>query len=223
MINYKKQLIIIIPALENNRYSPNGDLERFGGTSLLEWKISQAKNIKNFKEIVIATPSKKIKKLCDNLSVKTFLRKKNTSLHKFYENTASKFDNKILLYLNPTSPFLSPLIVNRALEVFKKKSKSKDSMCSVYENRQYFFLNNKSINFNFKKSSLPRSEVPPLIHLTNGFYLINSNISKNKKSIIGDKPLFFKLDWLESLEIKTIKDINAYNFLISYYFDQNKK
>jgi len=45
-MNYKKKLIIIVPALEVNRYSKIGDLERFGGTSLLEWKVSQARGIK---------------------------------------------------------------------------------------------------------------------------------------------------------------------------------
>ena len=37
------KFIILIPAQEKNKYSPNGDLVDWGSSSLLEWKISQAK------------------------------------------------------------------------------------------------------------------------------------------------------------------------------------
>mgnify|MGYP000991710673 CR=1 FL=1 len=38
------KMIIVIPALEKNIYSDQGDLHPWGGTTLLEWKISQAKS-----------------------------------------------------------------------------------------------------------------------------------------------------------------------------------
>ena len=39
------KLNIIIPALEKNKYSTSGDLAPWGDTTLLEWKIYQAKKI----------------------------------------------------------------------------------------------------------------------------------------------------------------------------------
>jgi len=41
-----KKLICVIPALEKNDYSSNGDLIKWGGTTLLEWKISQVLKVK---------------------------------------------------------------------------------------------------------------------------------------------------------------------------------
>ena len=43
------KLNIIIPALEKNKYSTSGDLAPWGDTTLLEWKIYQAKNIISIK------------------------------------------------------------------------------------------------------------------------------------------------------------------------------
>ena len=37
---------IIIPATDKNKYHDKGDLSKWGSTTLLEWKISQAKKIK---------------------------------------------------------------------------------------------------------------------------------------------------------------------------------
>mgnify|MGYP001307764142 CR=1 FL=1 len=39
----KIKKICIIPALEKNIYSNNGDLVNWGDSTLIEWKISQAK------------------------------------------------------------------------------------------------------------------------------------------------------------------------------------
>ena len=36
-----KDIGVVIPALEKNRYSPLGDLVKFGDSTLLEWKIVQ--------------------------------------------------------------------------------------------------------------------------------------------------------------------------------------
>ena len=58
------EINIIIPALEKNKYSEYGDLVSFGETTLLEWKIKQAKKIKNVTKILVASPSNVIKKKC---------------------------------------------------------------------------------------------------------------------------------------------------------------
>ena len=47
---------IIIPALEKNKYSEYGDLVSFGETTLLEWKISQVKKVKEIKDIAATFP-----------------------------------------------------------------------------------------------------------------------------------------------------------------------
>ena len=43
----KNKLICIIPGLEKNSYSKKGDLVEWGGTTLLEWKLSQVFKVEN--------------------------------------------------------------------------------------------------------------------------------------------------------------------------------
>ena len=88
---------LIIPAIEHNKYSKDGDLVKWGGTShCLEWKISQAKKIKNIDEIIISTNSKKIKKISESYDLKTENRYKGKNIIDLYISIAKKY--KKLLY-----------------------------------------------------------------------------------------------------------------------------
>ena len=87
------KLNIIIPALEKNKYSTSGDLTSWGDTTLLEWKIYQAKKINNVNNIFVATPSKKIKALCKNLKINVISRKKNISISQLHYIVSKKFKN----------------------------------------------------------------------------------------------------------------------------------
>ena len=100
----------------NNRFSNYGDLHPWGGSTLLEWKISQANKVKEIKDIYVATPNNSIKKECKRLGIKTFSRNKNESLSEFHFKISNSFKDNYLLFLNPTSPFLSTKIIVKGRE-----------------------------------------------------------------------------------------------------------
>jgi CMP-N-acetylneuraminic acid synthetase len=200
---------IVIPALKKNRYSPKGDFASWGNTTLLEWKISQAKKINGIQNIYVATPDNEIIFFCKQLNVKTIFRKKKLSAM-FYE-ISQKLDNRYLLWLYCTSPFLSEKTINNFVQKYKKNYKKYDSSLTCMFEYEYFFYNNKSFNFNSEKPSIERNKLSPLIKITNGAYITNSKTIESSKNFIGKKPLFFQIDWLSSLEIKQSKDINLYN------------
>ena len=102
---YLKNLKAIIPALGRNRYSKHGDLESFGDTNLLEWKIYQIKKIIPKNKIYVTAFELNIKEICNKHGIKFLKRKKNISLHKLHSDIGKKFKNDYLIWLNPTSPF----------------------------------------------------------------------------------------------------------------------
>ena len=215
----KKNFIIIIPSLSKNRYSSYGDLHPWGGSTLLEWKISQAKRIKYFKDIYVATPDEKIKKECKRQGVKVYSREKNESLGIFYKKIAKKFNKNYLLFLFPTSPFLSTKVIQKALDHFNKIKNKYDSLCSVQTKKEYFFYKKKSVNFDFKKELISRSDIDSLTQISNGMSLIHPKTCNEKKNNIGNTPYFFEIDWMSSLEINSLKDIKIYDSLINYYYN----
>lgn len=218
----KKNIIAIIPALDRNRYSKNGDLHSWGTSTLLEWKLSQIKKVKNIKDIYVSTPSKIIKDMCKKLGVKTIERNKKDNLYDFHEKISLKFKNNYLLFLNTTSPFLSETIIDNIINSFDKKKNKFDSILTVIKKKDYYFHKNKSVNFDFNDKSKSRSLLSPLSKVTNGAYLIHPKSCNEKKNIIGYKPFFYEVDWMTSLEINSLNDLKIYNLLIKSYFKINR-
>jgi len=213
-----KKIICIVPALEKNVYSEKGDLVSWGDTTLLEWKLSQIKDLNFSKEIYVTTPSKKIAKICKRYNIKVLIRKKNLQLGQLHKFIGKKFNNKFILWLNTTSPFLTSGIIEKFVKKFQKMNKKYDSAFTYLELQEYFFKNNVPINFIPNKPAISRRNLKPLKQVTGSLYLISSNHLKKTGSLFGYKPLGFKLDWFSSLEIKSISDLENYRFLISKYF-----
>ncbi len=213
----------IIPALEKNVYSKYGDLVNWGDSSLLEWKISQAKESKIFNEIIVSTPSKKIVNIAKKNNVGFLLRKKNLSLEKLYVNTALKLRNRQLTWLSPTFPFISPYTIKKCVENFNKIKNRNDSYMTAIRDSEYFFYKKKALNFNFNKKVISRRKITPIMKLVPAVIIINSQTIIKKKNIFGNKPNFYEIDWFSSLEINTPNDIDIFNLLIKEYFKKNFK
>mgnify|MGYP001239554982 CR=1 FL=1 len=218
------EIIIIIPALEKNQYSQKGDLVEWGSTSLLEWKLAQAKKVKYCKNIYVSTNSKKINDLCKENQIQVIKRKKKVkNLYQLHKSVALKFPNKFILWLNPTSPFISSNKINKFIEKFKKNYKKFDSAIMSLEQKEYFFINNKAINFSLDNQSTERKNVSKIKQIVNAAYLIRSDKILKYKNLFGKKIYFYNVDWLSSLEIKSSKDINLFKTLIDKYISIENK
>lgn len=209
---------LIIPAIGKNKYNENGDLAKWGGTTLLEWKISHAKKVKNVDEILISTNSKKITSIVKDYHIKTIFRKNQKNILDLYLSIAKKFRNYYIIWLNCTSPFISEKIINKFLNQFNKKKKLYDTAFLCLQEKEYFMKNKKPINFLLTEKLKQREELTPIYKIVNGASILNPNVILKRKQLIGLKPMFFKINWLESLEIKDTKDIDSYQSLIQYHY-----
>lgn len=219
----KKNLIVIIPAKEKNQYSKYGDLHPWGGTTLLEWKISQAKKINFNKNIFVATSSKQIIEKCKNLNIQIFERKKNQTLESLYDSICQNFNNRTIVWLNTTSPFLSDVNINRIINFFLKNKKNYDCLFSVRKFTEFFLLNKELINTKKNKNLFKRdrNHLYNLEMILAAIYIFRTSKKKENTYSFGGKPIFYELDWLSSLEIKNIKDLKIYKDLIVGYLEQN--
>lgn len=209
---------LIIPAIDNNKYSKDGDLVKWGGSTLLEWKISQAKKIKNIDEIIISTNSKKIKKISESYDLKTESRNIDKNIIDLYIPIAKKYKNYYIVWLSCTSPFVSEAIINKFLTKFKNKMKFYDCAFTYHQENEYFLINNKPVNFSLNENLKERKNLRSLKKITSGVSILNPQTIIKRKQLIGSKPMFYKIDWLSSLEIKDTNSINSYESLIQYYF-----
>ncbi len=210
-----KKIAIIVPALEKNRFSSEGDLSKFGDMTLLEWKINQVKAFRDIANIYITTPSEKIFNEYKN----QFNVIKRNSLDYIIglEETLSEVEEEIVLWTNCNSPFVSERIYKNAIDCFNNLDKVKyDTLISAYIMKDYFIFKDSPLNFDIKIHQ-SRVDIEPLHKVTNGIFIgYKNNLIKNK-NLFGKKNFLFEIDKMESYEINDIEDHIIANDLIALF------
>tara|TARA_B100001057_G_scaffold499520_1_gene610521 strand:- start:1058 stop:1717 length:660 start_codon:yes stop_codon:yes gene_type:complete len=213
--------ICIIPGLEKNTYSKKGDLVEWGDTTLINWKISQANDSNIFDKIIISSPDNKIINMAKTENIE-FLKRKSNKLIDLYKSALKKFKNCNIIFLSTTFPFFSPNNIKKSVLKFSKSNLK--SGFTFLKKKEYFYLNNKPLNFDFNENLKSRREIKPLRNIVPAVIMFkpNNNIL-SQNNIFSKENFFYEISWLESLEINSSKDIDVFNLLISKYFQLNQK
>jgi CMP-N-acetylneuraminic acid synthetase len=206
---------IIIPAQETNKYHKLGDLAPFGDTTLLEWKISQCKEIAKPFQIYISSDSEIVEGIAQKEEVKFIKRKNQGSFNQIIKDTLLEVKEDTILWTNPTSPFLGFKDYQSMINKFKSHENI-GSIVSVYSKYDYAYYDNKRLNF--AKNFTPRTELIPIQIVTNGCYVIRKNIAIRNESLYIDNSFLYELDYLSSIEIKDVHTYQISTELISAYF-----
>ena len=208
---------IIIPATDRNKYYDKGDLSKWGSTTLLEWKISQASKIKKISEIYISTNSKKIIEIAKYYDLKIINRDNKSNLNILYRSSCQRVVSEYILWLNCTFPYLSENTINDFINsFFKIKKKGFDSAFMYHLEHEYFFKGKNPINFDFNQMLIERKKMAPLKKISTGATIFKKkNMLKNLN--FGNKPFFKKINWLETLEIKDTKNIKSLQSGLTYF------
>lgn len=211
-------IAIVIPAQETNKYHKLGDLAPFGDTTLLEWKISQCKEFIKNSQIYISSDNETIEEIAEKEDVNFVKREKGLSYNRIITSTLKQIDTDIILWANPTSPFLGKKDYLSMVDKINNE-KNINSVVSVYSKYDYIYYDNKKLNFSDTFS--PRKELKPVQVVSNGCYIINKNIAIKKESLYDENPYLYELDYLSSVEIKDIHIYNISQELISSYFKKD--
>ena len=102
-----KNIAVVIPALDNNQYYSDGDLVRFGDTTLLEWKISQILGVTGKENIYVSTPSDKIIDLVQSYGVNVVKRSQGSDPSQWIKESVNTIESEFVLWTHATSPFIS--------------------------------------------------------------------------------------------------------------------
>jgi CMP-N-acetylneuraminic acid synthetase len=199
---------LVIPATLNNFYHLKGDLASFGDTTLLEWKISQCKELGY--NIYVSTDSDEIESLCRKIEVKVI--KRNSNFPKLIKDTLLNVKEEVVIWVNVTVPFFDSENINKMVKLFEEKKKN---IIAVKELKEYVFFKDKKLNF---KDFVRRNEIEPVYIINNGAYVDFKENFIKRESLIGDEVIFYKSDFISSIEIKDVKDLEIVREFISIYF-----
>lgn len=212
-------LICVIPARSGSKRIKNKNILKFFKIPFLGRTINTAKSSKIFDKIIVSSDSKKILDIGKKYGASNFgLREKKYSgdkittdqlfLREVKKHNLKKY--KFLCCIYPATPLLKSIDLKKAFKKFKLGNF--DSLISVTEYDYPIFralkIQNKKINFKWKKFSNKRSqEIPDMFHDCGYFYFFNTKIFLKKKKIITDNTGYYKIKRDNAIDIDTPTDL----------------
>ena len=212
-----KNIAVVIPALDNNQYYSDGDLVRFGDTTLLEWKISQILGVTGKENIYVSTPSDKIIDLVQSYGVNVVKRSQGSDPSQWIKESVNTIESEFVLWTHATSPFISAGDYRGMVENFLNLPKNHDSLIAVYQEQEYIFYQSKPLNFDIDQFK-GRKDIEPVYRNTNGCYITPLENYRQNRIYFGKTPFYYEVDKLTSLEIKDIDHYEMALNLLSLYF-----
>ena len=205
-----KNLVAVITVRAGSQRVKNKNFKKFAGENLLIHKIKLLKKIKKIDDIIINSDSNKAMKIAKDYKVTFQKREKYFASSKctnseFWSHIGETTDSKYIMFTHCTNPLIKEETYNKVINSFETTKSKYDSINTVSDVKEFLYLNKKPLNFNPKKA--PNSQdLPNIIKLNFAINLINRKKMFKKKSVIGNKPKFFKLDEIEGFDIDTQHD-----------------
>ena len=214
-------VIAVIPARKGSKSIKNKNIIKINKKSLIEYTFTEVeKSI--LKKSFILTDSQKIKNIAKKYKINNdYIRPKKLSQDKtslldnlthFYKwLNIEKINFDYLLILQPTSPARSYMDINSVIKILKKKSP--DSLFSVNSSNEHPY---ESIKLKKNKWSYVMPEAKKYYRrqdfdfnsffINGAIYAIHKKILEKKK-LIGNKHIAYKMPKIRSFDIDDYEDI----------------
>ena len=212
-----KDLIIVIPVLNNNRHFKDGDLKQISGMSLVQWKINQMRMIiESYPTYVFASVKTDFINILDKVE---FVEREDESVGSLIAKLKKLFSGKTVLWLNCNTPFLNEKTLVNAISEFEVNKGKHTSLVPVIEDKSFFVLNGEPLNFSLTEE-LSRINNLPLLKLANSFYIFDLNSIQS--NLITENPFYYKVSKSESYELDSdISEAEIKNRFIEYLMNKN--
>ena len=221
-----QNLVAVVPARKGSQRVKNKNFKPFCGKNLLIHKIEVLKKINQIDEIIINTDSDEAIKIAKDLGVSFKRREKyyassECTNSEFWSHIAETTDSNFIMFTNCTSPLIKEETYIKIIDSFETSKSRNDSINTVTEIKEYLYLDNKPLNFNPSKA--PNSQnLPEIVKLNFAVNILSKEHMFKMKSLIGNKPLFHKLDDIEGFDINSNYEFEFAEYLFKKY-SKNKK
>ncbi len=185
---------------------------------LVEIKLKQLLSSSLISKIYLSTNDKTIIKYAESMNnEKIYINKRHDSLCS--ENTTTddliKFATEILpdddiLWTHVTSPLISSKDYDDIIKSYYKSiSDGYDSLVTVTVLQSFIWDEFGPFNYSENKQKWPfTQDIKKLYEINSGAFIANKDIYKRLNNRLGEKPKYFILDKLQSLDIDNLDEFN---------------
>lgn len=212
-------LSVFLPIRKNSQRVPNKNVKNFAGVEggLTKIKLDQLINVSNIDKIILSTDceiaisiAKKInsnKVFIDNRP-EEFCRSDTTTDDLIeYVNTIVK--KGTILWTHVTSPFINEKTYYNAIDFFLKNKNKYDSLMSVSYLKNFFWKENKPLNYKREILKWPHTQnIEPIIEINNGIFITEKEVYEKLNDRIGTNPYLYETNKIQSFDIDWPQDFN---------------
>lgn len=213
------KLIAVVPVRQGSERVKNKNFKPFGGQCLLEIKLAKLKQVAGIDEIVVNTDSDLAVEIARHYGVSSFRRapyyaSAMCSNSEHWRNLAETTEAEYVMHTLCTSPLIEIETYERVLQTFRSQilEGEGDSINTVRKVKEFLWMDGKPVNYEIGRS--PNSQnLPDVVALTFGISIISRETMIRRANVVGDRPLFYPLDEVESVDIDTDMDFEFAEFL----------
>jgi CMP-N,N'-diacetyllegionaminic acid synthase len=214
----RKKITAVVPVRKGSQRIINKNFKKFANKNLLEIKLDILTQINIIDEIIVNTDSELALDIADKYGVSKFKRESYFATSKcnnseFFHNMAETTDTDYLIY----SPCTAPLIlegtyydfINRFINCLEN---GYDSLTTVVELKHHMWLDGKPLNYD-PIDSPNTQDLPDILKLTYGISMIPKKIMIENRNIIGNNPMFYRINDFEGIDIDNQVDFDFAEFI----------
>jgi len=202
------RIAALVPMRHNSERVPNKNFRLFAGKPLYHWIIGSLLETAGVSEVVIDTDSPTIREQTQDsfpsvtvLERPEHLRDGAIPMNEVLLHTTGQINADYFLQTHSTNPLLRAETIQRAIDTFIASRDSHDSLFGVtrWQTRLYD-ADNKPINHD-PAVLLRTQDLPPVYEENSNVYIFDRATLQSRGNRIGESPLLFEIDRLESLDI----------------------
>ena len=204
-----KGVIAMVPVRAGSTRVENKNTRPFGFTNLLQLKLKSLKKVVGISQIVVSTDCE----MSADIALKEganvqwrneYFAGSDITNDQHWYHIAQTTPGDIVFLAQVTSPLLRVSSMQSALNSFLD-GETHDSINSVSAERKFFWKGSKPINYDADVT--PKSQdLPEIVSLNFAITIIARDKMMERKNVVGNKPKFFELDKVESLDVDDLID-----------------
>ena len=218
-------MVSLILARGGSKGVKKKNIKKLLGKPLIEYVITSAKQSKKITDIYVSSDDEEIIEISKKLGCKIIVRPSELSndssldIDSFRHFCEELNYTEPIIHLRATTPLISPLVIDDAIEVYLKNKNILTSLRSAHETTEsvykfykkdglYWYPIVDGMNTNLPRQNYPKTYSP------NGYIdIVNPQVFMNSDSFYGDKIYSFITD--KTYEIDTIDDFNYIEYILT--------
>ena len=218
-------MVSLILARGGSKGVKKKNIKKLLGKPLIEYVITSAKQSKKITDIYVSSDDEEIIEISKKLGCKIIVRPSELSndssldIDSFRHFCEELNYTEPIIHLRATTPLISPLVIDDAIEVYVKNKNILTSLRSAHETSEsvYKFYKQDGLYWypivDGMDTNLPRQNYPKT-YSPNGYIdIVNPQVFMNSDSFYGDKIYSFITD--KTYEIDTIDDFNYIEYILT--------